>query len=113
MQGFIKQDVGPKGEVCDFHTITKAVVDFSKLPDENGEGGSVSLVTLSTFVSKAFYDANRGNADLAIKHRVYEVALLDVAQLVRLPNSDKSTELKCYDIILNQDAFFQDAQIVE
>lgn len=112
MQGWIKQDIGPKGEACEFHTITMASVNFSKLPDQNGEGGSMSTIRLSTFVSKAFYDANNGDAELAIKHRYYAVPLLDVAGMVRVPDGQKSVEQKSYELVLAQDSFFSDAQVV-
>lgn len=113
MQGFIKQEIGPKGEVAEFHTITQAIVNFSRLPDENGEGGSQSVVRISTFVNKAFYDANNGNADLAIKHRFIAVDLLDIAPIVRQADGTKSVEQHAYEIIQAKDPFFVDAQIVE
>lgn len=112
MQGWIKQDIGPKGEPCEFHTITMASVNFSKLPDQNGEGGAMSTIRLSTFVSKSFYDANNGDAELAIKHRTYAVSIIDVAQMVRLPDGQKSVEEKSYELIVSQDSFFSDAQVV-
>lgn len=113
MQGWIKQDIGPKGEACEFHTITSAIVSFSKLPDQNGEGGAMSTIRVSTFVSKEFYDSNLGDAELAIKHRFYAVHLIDVAGMVRAPDGVKSTEQKCYEIILAQDSFFADATVVD
>ena len=112
MQGWNKSDIGPRGEQCEFHTITSAVVNFGLLPDQNGEGGAMSTIRLSTFVSKSFYDANNGDAELAIKHRTYAVSIIDVAQMVRLPDGQKSVEEKSYELILSQDAFFSDAQIV-
>ena len=113
MQGWIKQDIGPKGESCEFHTITFAGVNFSLLPDSNGEGGATSTIKVSTFVSKEFYDANRGNAELAVKHRFYAVSLPDVAQMVRAPDGVKSVEQKSYELIIAQDPWFSDATIVD
>ena len=113
MNCLIKNEIGPKGEVCNYHTITKAVIDFGLLPDESGNGGSKSVITLSTFTSKEFYFANRGNESLAVKQRQYLVDIVTMALVIRYINGDKSVEHKAYDIILEQDAagekFFQDA----
>lgn len=113
MQGFIKQDIGPKGETCEFHTITSAVINFSLLPDENGEGGATSSIRISSFVSKEFYDTNRGNAELAIKHRIYPVDILTLAAFIRQADGTKSPEQHAYEIVMAQDSWFQDAQVVE
>lgn len=112
MQGWQKTDVGSKGEVANFHCITLAPVSFALLPDENGEGGAQSQIRLSTFVSKAFYDANRGNAKLAVKHRIYNVPIQIVASWTRFPDGVKSIEQKAYEYILANDSFFSDAIVV-
>jgi hypothetical protein len=113
MQGFIKQDIGPKGEACEFHTITIATVDFSKLPDQDGNGAAMSTIRVSTFVSKSFYDANQGNAELAVKHRYYGVDLMTLVPFIRYPDGQKSVEQHAYEIIMNQDSWFADATVVE
>jgi hypothetical protein len=113
MQGFIKSDIGPKGEVCNFHTITFAGVNFGKLPDANGEGGAMSTIKVSTFVSKDFYDNNQGDANLAIKHRFYAVDIMTLASFIRVPDGVKSVETHAYEIVLDQDPWFADATVVE
>jgi hypothetical protein len=113
MRGFLKADVGPKGEAINFHCITKADIDFSLLPDAEGQGGSMSTVRISSFTSLDFYDANRGNAELAVKHRFYAVDLLSIAAMVRMPDGVKSVETKAYEAVVAQDPWFSDATVVE
>jgi len=110
VKGFIKADTGSKGEVCEFHTFTFAQVNFGMLPDELGEGGANSTIVVSSFTSKAFYDANRGNKELAIKNRTYGVNIMELLFLRAIDT--KSAEQRMYDIVIAQDPWFADAMVV-
>lgn len=110
---FKKSMVGPKGEECEYHTITKVVADYSRLPDGGEDAGSMSTVTLSTFVSREFYITNQGRSELAVVSKNYAIDLMTIGMSLRIPDGEKSAEQKAYDQILLQDEFFKDAEVVE
>lgn len=109
---FRKATVGPKGEECEYHTITRVEADYSMLPDTNGEGATMSTVRLSTFTSRSFYEQNRGNAELAIMHRFYAIDMMTMGATFRIPDGAKSAEQKMYELLVLQDPFFADAEVV-
>lgn len=110
---FIKSKMTKFGVNATFHTVTTANMNFAARPtpvlDENSNvigvaGGSVSSVVLSSFVSKAAYLEGKN----ALEAKQYSFDFMTALGVVR--STQKTCEDACYDLIVEKDQFWSDAE---